>query len=71
MKHGKYDSVGNMVAGSLTYPMNERTAQEERKRGIFEIEMKGRRPNGVLGLSLNDRTILFQLTLVDRTISVG
>ena len=31
----------------------------------------GRRHNGVLGLSLNDRTILFLLTLLDKTVSVG
>ena len=33
--------------------------------------LKGRRPNGFLGLSLNDRTILFLVILVDKTVSVG
>ena len=32
---------------------------------------QGRRPNGFLGLSLNDRTILFLVILFDRTVSVG
>ena len=31
---------------------------------------EGRRPNGFLGLSLNDRTILFLLILLDKTVSV-
>ena len=31
----------------------------------------GRRPNGFLGLSLNDRTILFLVILEDKTVSVG
>ena len=30
-----------------------------------------RRPNAFLGQSLNDRTILFQVILVDKTVSVG
>ena len=30
-----------------------------------------RRLNGFLGLSLNDRTILFQVILLDKTVSVG
>ena len=28
-------------------------------------------PNGFLGLSLNDKTILFQMMLLDKTVSVG
>ena len=32
---------------------------------------KGRRLNGFLGLSLNDRTILFLVNLLDKTVSVG
>ena len=31
---------------------------------------KGRRPNGFLGLSLNDRAILFLVILLDKTVSV-
>ena len=31
----------------------------------------GRRPNGFLGLSLNDGTILFRVILLDKTVSVG
>ena len=34
-------------------------------------QLLGRRPNGFLGLSLNDRTILFLVTLLDKTVSVG
>ena len=34
-------------------------------------ELEGRRPNGFLGLSLNDRTIIFLVILVDKTVSVG
>ena len=33
--------------------------------------MGGRRPNGFLGLSLNDRTITFLEILLDKTVSVG
>ena len=32
---------------------------------------KGRRPNDFLGLSFNDRTIIFLVILVDKTVSVG
>ena len=38
------------------------------KSGLRTI---GRRLNGFLGLSLNDRTILFQVILLDKTVSVG
>ena len=31
----------------------------------------GRRPNGFLGLSLKDRTVLFLVILLDKTVSVG
>ena len=31
----------------------------------------GRRLNGFLGLSLNDRTIVFLVILLDKTVSVG
>ena len=37
---------------------------------ILEHEV-GRRPNGFLGLSLNDRTIIFLVILFDKTVSVG
>ena len=33
-------------------------------------EVPGRRPNGFLGPSLNDRTILFLVMLLDKTVSV-
>ena len=32
---------------------------------------QGCRPNGFLGLSLNDRIILFLVILLDKTVSVG
>ena len=35
-----------------------------------QITLKGRRPNGFLGLSLNDRIILFLVILLDNTVSV-
>ena len=31
----------------------------------------GRRPNGFQGLSLNDRTIIFLVNVLDKTVSVG
>ena len=44
-------------------------AKGEERLGIRGLS--GRRPNGYLGLSLNDRTILFLVTLSDKTVSVG
>ena len=35
------------------------------------MQILGRRPNGILGLSLNDRTLLFLPILLDKTVSVG
>ena len=35
------------------------------------LSILGRRPNGFLGLSLNDGTILFRVILLDKTVSVG
>ena len=32
---------------------------------------RGRRPNGFLGLPLNEGTILFLVILLDKTVSVG
>ena len=32
---------------------------------------EGLRPNGFLGLALNDRNILFLMTLLDKAVSVG
>ena len=52
-------------------------AVPDRTRGIWfwgegkEGKFRGRRPNGFLGLSLNDRTILFLVILLDKTVSVG
>ena len=37
---------------------------------VAGTEPEGRRPNGFLGLSLNDRTILFLVDLLDKTVSV-
>ena len=37
----------------------------------LEREKEGRRLNGYLGLSLNYRTILFLVILLDKTVSVG
>ena len=36
----------------------------------LESDSSGRRPNGFLRLSLNDRTILFIAILMDKTVSV-
>ena len=36
-----------------------------------EMASLGRRLNGFVGLSLNDRTILFLAIIVDKTVSVG
>ena len=33
--------------------------------------MEGRRLNGFLGLSLNDRKIIFLVILLDKTVSAG
>ena len=38
---------------------------------VVLVALSGRRPNGFLGLSLNDRTILFQVILLDKSVSVG
>ena len=37
----------------------------------FQQELKGRRLNGFLGLSLNDRSILFLVILLNKKVSVG
>ena len=37
----------------------------------FWSAIKGRRPNGFLGLYLNDRTIIILVILLDKTVSVG
>ena len=37
---------------------------------VAGTEPEGRRPNGFLGLSLNDGTILFLVDLLDKTVSV-
>ena len=40
----------------------------------FEADLPlilGRRPNGFLGLSLNDMTIIFLVILLEKTVSVG
>ena len=48
------------------------TCEEEGGEEEEEVEAsRGRRPIGFLGLSLNDRTILFLVILLDRTVSVG
>ena len=38
---------------------------------VTQNHFVGRCPNGFLGLSLNDRPILFLVILVDKTVSVG
>ena len=38
---------------------------------LAETVSLGRRPNGFLGQSLNDGTILFLVILLDKTVSVG
>ena len=62
--------------------MRERSDEDERLDGFeqeqkysqMETDIKGksesRRPNGFLGLSLKDRTILFLLIFLDKTVSV-
>ena len=40
----------------------------ERHQGGVSL---GRRSNGFLGLSLNDKTIIFLVILLDKTVSVG
>ena len=37
---------------------------------LLEFLTEGRRPNGFLGLSLNDGTIIFLVILLDMTVSV-
>ena len=41
------------------------------RRKTRAAEVKGRRLNGFLGLSLNDRTVLFLVILLETTVSVG
>ena len=41
------------------------------QRQSYPAETAGRRLNGFLGLSLNDRTIIFLVILLDKTVSVG
>ena len=40
-------------------------------RSNNDASSSGRRLNGFLGLSLNDRTILFIVILLDKTVSIG
>ena len=42
-----------------------------RKEGKTDNNVTGRCPNGFLGLSLNDWTVLFLVILLDMTLSVG
>ena len=48
-------------------------ATSDREQEIVRANMtiRGRRPNGFLGLSLNDGAILFLVILMDKTLSVG
>ena len=39
--------------------------------GLFSALTRGRRPNGFVGLSLIDRTVLFLVILLDKTVSDG
>ena len=54
---------------------DNRLRAEEGQVGVVEdaahVGLKGRRLNGFLGISLNNRTILFLVTLLIRTVSVG
>ena len=53
-------------------PQRERKAENGKMEfSQSERDTGGRRPNGFLGLSLNDRTILFQVISLDKTVSVG
>ena len=44
--------------------------EETPERELWREGKIGRRLNGFLGLSLNDRTILFLVILLDKTVSV-
>ena len=49
-----------------TYPSHLRSLSEN----VFQKTL-GRRTNGFLGVSLNERTILYLVILSDKTVSVG
>ena len=51
------------IGGSSGLQLDTKAEQEE-------SQTVGRRPNGFLGLSLNDRTIQFRVILLDKTVSV-
>ena len=50
---------------------NDKIERWTRRRTPHFPSLIGRRPNGFLGLSLYDRTILLPLVLLDKTVSVG
>ena len=55
-----------MAVTPLLFECRERTFLILRRQQAL-----GRRRNGFLGLSLNDRTILFLVIFLDKTVSVG
>ena len=66
------------AASGKTFPTFDPATEQEicklaegDKADVDKVEeTEGHRPNGFLGLSLNDRTILFLVILVDKTVSV-
>ena len=60
--------MSNVVCDRAKCFRKRGSRNNSRRRNLFS---KGRRPNGFLGLSLNDRTILFLAVLLDKTVSVG
>ena len=62
-------SVTHSLLAASLFCSDQRSERERplgSARGII-----GRRPNGFLGLSMNDRTILFIVILLAKTLSVG
>ena len=57
--------------GLLERALRRRFGNGSRRSVCLHEGSKGRRPNGFLGLSLNDRTNLFLVILLDKTVSVG
>ena len=56
---------------SLAYESAEQKPKHCLTPGFLIPLIIGHRPNGFLGLSYNDRTILFLVILLDKTVSVG
>ena len=59
--------AADLKSGSAKYADSKSLGNSNGPR----LEITGRRPNGFLGLSLNDTTILFLVTLIDKIASEG